>query len=127
MSLDNRTKESIEARYVFSHYGHLMTERERRAFRHLGGTIKATHGRSDEDAQHEARNFPNHLRKLLSDDPEVLALARGGFNSFVVNTGQRILNEHRKLIFLNYCSQCGGLARTPKARQCRFCGNDWHE
>lgn len=27
---------------------------------------------------------------------------------------------------LNKCSKCNELARTPRAKQCRFCGNDWH-
>lgn len=33
-----------EAKYVFDYYGHLMTEHERLAYRHLAGTVKATHG-----------------------------------------------------------------------------------
>ena len=65
-------------------------------------------------------------RQRLSDDPEVLLLARDGYDAFVLVTGQRILRDNRDRIVLNYCPRCGGLARTPKARQCRFCGKDWH-
>jgi hypothetical protein len=44
-----------EAVYVFQHYGHLMTLQERQAYRHLAGTIKATHGRDDVAAQEDAK------------------------------------------------------------------------
>ena len=115
-----------EARYVFNNYGRLMTPIEERAFSHLGGTLKATLGRSDRAAQEEVRAGSTHLRKFLSDDPEVLLLARDGYDAFVMQTGQRILKDHRSEIVLNCCPRCNGLARTPKARQCRFCGHDWH-
>jgi len=123
MSPDDEINGSIEASYVFRSYGHLMSERERVALRHIGATMKATLGRSDEIAQQEVKRSTNHLRKLLSDDPQVLDLARDGYDEFALRAGQRILNQHRSEILLNYCPQCGKLARTPKARQCRFCGH----
>jgi len=115
-----------EARYTFHNYGHLMTLKEQRAFRHLSGTMKATLGRSEPAAQEEVKAGLSHLRKLLSDDPEVLVLARDGYDAFVMQTGQRILKDHQAEIVLNYCPRCNALARTPRARQCRFCGHDWH-
>jgi hypothetical protein len=115
-----------KARYVFRHYGHLMSEQERLANRHLTGTMKATHGRSDVAAQTEATSSSRHLRELLSDKPEVLRLASEGFETFVARTAERIFNDHRDEIVLNCCPRCAALARTPSARQCRFCGYDWH-
>jgi hypothetical protein len=114
------------ARYVVIYYPHLMTKSERRARGHLITTIKATRGRSDLNAQAEARNDPD-FAPSLSNDPEVLSLAAGGMKAFREATAARILNEHRGEIFLNRCPECGGLARTPKAKQCRFCGYDWHD
>ena len=38
-----------------------------------------------------------------------------------------IMHDFRDKIFLNYCPNCGKLARTPNAKQCRFCCNDWHD
>jgi hypothetical protein len=115
-----------EAKHVFHNYGHLMTPKEKLAFSHLGGTMKATMGRGDPAAQDEVKAGSTHLRRLLSEDPEVLLLARDGYDAFVLRTGQRILLDDRDRIVLNYCPRCKGLARTPKARQCRFCGYDWH-
>ena len=116
-----------EAKYIFAYYGRLMTEHERWAYRHLAGTMKASR-RSDASAQAEAKDAPvERFRELLSDDPQILFLARDGFGPFVERTGQRILNEHRDQIVMNRCPRCGGVARTPQARQCRFCKYDWHD
>lgn len=115
-----------QAAYVFRYYGHLMNEQERMAYRHLTGTLKATHGRSDVAAQAEARSGPRHLREMLSNEETVLRLASDGYQAFIMRTAERIFNEHRSQIELNNCPQCGRLALTPKARQCRYCRHDWH-
>jgi hypothetical protein len=115
-----------KAFYVFRYYDHFMTRQEHLAHRHLVGTIKATHGRSDATAQLEARNGSHHLRELLSDDPDVLSLTTAGWEAFIMRTAERIFEQHRDAISLNYCCRCGVLARTPKSKQCRTCGNDWH-
>jgi hypothetical protein len=120
--------EPERARYVLRYYSHLMTSQEQLAQRHLMGTGKATHGRTDEAAQAEARASarPSVIRDLLSNDPEVLQLAKDGFDAFAVRTAKRILDEHSDQIVFNCCPRCGALAKTPKARQCRFCRHDWH-
>ncbi|MBW1296328.1 hypothetical protein [Aquimarina litoralis] len=41
------------------------------------------------------------------------------------NIAKRILKDNPSII--NNCSKCGQLARTPRARQCRHCGNKWFE
>lgn len=114
------------AHYVVSHYFSLLTPNERFAYRHLIATLKATHGRSDVQAQMEASQHKVHS-KLISDDPEVRSLASEGMEAFEQLTATRILQEHRSEIFLNYCPECGGLARTPKSRQCLVCLYDWHD
>ena len=118
--------DELLVRYVIQHhYSSLMNEAERRAYSHLGATMKATYGRSDVPAQEEARHHKLH-RRWISDDPQVLELARDGFQLFAERTAKRILAEHQDSVFLNRCPRCQKLARTPTARQCRFCGNDWH-
>jgi len=118
--------ENEKAQYVLRYYGHFMTAQECLAQRHLFGTAKATHGRTDAAAQSEVRNSSHHLSRLLSNDPEVLRLASGGIDAFAIRTAQRILDEHKNEIVFNNCPKCGALAKTPKARQCRFCRYDWH-
>jgi len=37
-----------------------------------------------------------------------------------------LLENYGDKIFWNLCPNCGELARTPKAKQCRHCNQDWH-
>ena len=111
-----------KAGYVVQYFSHLMTEQERRAHLHLAATLKAT-GRPYIPSQTEARGS----HPLMSNDPEVLSLLSEGGDAFIERTAQRILHEHPDKVAFNSCPQCGGLARTPRARQCRFCGFDWHD
>jgi hypothetical protein len=115
-----------KAQYVIRYYGQLMTTPERLAHRHLMGTAKATHGRTDAVAQREAENSSHPARELLSNDPGALQLASDGIDAFVARTAQRILDEHSNEVAFNYCPCCGALAKTPKARQCSVCRHDWH-
>ena len=119
--------DNAKASYVFRYYRHLFTAQERLAHEHLVDTAKAMHEQSEWAAQTEARTKPSHLHPHLYNDPEVLNLTRKGWSAFVEQTALRILDEHGFEIGFNYCCQCGGLARTPKARQCRFCRHDWHK
>lgn len=111
--------------YVMSYYPHLMNEPEKRAYKHLAGTLKSTMGGSDLAAQQESRN-DFQFSRWLTDDPAALQLASEGWQVFLERTAKRIFAEHEKDIYLNLCPRCGELTRTPTARQCRFCGNDWH-
>jgi hypothetical protein len=118
-----------KAWYVFNYFGlgHLMTKQERLAYRHLVGTAKAMRGRTDAGSQTVAKKTKNPvLREWVSRDPEVLRLASEGLDAFVERVAQRIIDEHRDKVAFNNCPKCGALTRTPKARQCRFCGFDWH-
>lgn len=37
-----------------------------------------------------------------------------------------IKDKFKEQIFWNFCPKCEKLARTPKAKQCRYCNYDWH-
>jgi len=122
--LSNRMTEEV-AKYIFANYGESMTTKESLAFRHLAGALKATHGKSDLEAQEVARRHRVYS-KLVSDDKEVLLLARDGYPAFVQTTSERIYRDNSDKIVLNRCAVCNGLARTPAARQCPHCQHDWH-
>lgn len=47
-------------------------------------------------------------------------------NAFRNKVRGRILKEHKGDVFINRCSQCNKIVRTPKAKQCFWCGYDWH-
>jgi hypothetical protein len=110
--------------YVLTFHCQYMTKREWLAQRHLIGTLKATR-RDDAAAQAEARN-DDVFKTFLSSDPDVLQLSSEGYDAFIERTASRILKDHGAALVFNRCPRCKGLARTPTARQCRFCGHDWH-
>jgi hypothetical protein len=51
------------------------------------------------------------------------ALAHGA-DAFRSAVADRILREHPEAIAR--CTQCSRVLRTPRSRQCRWCGHDWH-
>ena len=59
-------------------------------------------------------------------DDKINELVSLGKEALENKIAYRLLEEHSKEL-LNNCPKCGGLARTPFAKQCRHCGYDWHE
>jgi ribosomal protein L40E len=49
-----------------------------------------------------------------------------GFQTFKEQVAKRIYSEHKEQLKLNLCPKCYKIARTPQAKQCRFCFYDWH-
>jgi hypothetical protein len=116
------------AQYVFRWFRNLMTPLEKRAANHLYATMKAAPLKSHIEAQSEEEKTAGRYRFFtdpISDDADVLRLTEGGFEGFIERTSARILDESRHLISFNRCPKCGGLARTPTARQCRYCAHEW--
>jgi hypothetical protein len=62
----------------------------------------------------------------ISDEADVKKFIEGGFESFKELVAIRIYNQHQNELHLNLCPKCGKIARTPSAKQCRFCLHDWH-
>jgi hypothetical protein len=52
------------------------------------------------------------------------ALAEG-LQAFRMRVARRILAEHSDLQ-INRCPRCNCIVRTPDAKQCFWCGYDWH-
>ncbi|MBN1209666.1 MAG: hypothetical protein JXB05_32760 [Myxococcaceae bacterium] len=65
--------------------------------------------------------------RWATDDLEVQALLARGKQAFASTLEQRLLREHPGEVVINRCPKCGGVARTPRARQCRFCAHSWRE
>jgi predicted RNA-binding Zn-ribbon protein involved in translation (DUF1610 family) len=58
-------------------------------------------------------------------DEKTNQLASLGRAKLELTIAENLLRKYEKEI-LNYCPQCGRLATTPTAKQCRHCGHDWH-
>ena len=106
--------------YIFNNYQKLLTPDERAAHKAIIGAAKV-----------EAVEGPKAkeiMRKFWgSDDPKVKALMADGMEAFMERTSARIMSEHSSEVFLNYCSRCGTLAKTPRAKQCAKCFLSWHD
>ncbi|SEW52798.1 hypothetical protein [Chitinophaga arvensicola] len=63
----------------------------------------------------------------ISDHPRIHAMITDGAEALKDRIVNRIWDEHRDELCLNLCPVCNKIARTPAARQCRFCFHDWHE
>ena len=111
------------ARYIFVHFPNLLTTDEVKASKHAMYLEKLGYN----DPEHSSRARSYRKRGLLTDDPAVLDLLKDGFDAFELRVCERIMAECPEKVFLNNCPRCNRLARTPYARQCRYCGHDWHE
>ena len=64
-------------------------------------------------------------RLLGFTDPKVNEIVALGEETAIAIISGRVIKEHGESI-LNFCPKCDKLARTPKAKQCRYCKHDWH-
>lgn len=109
-------KETI--RYIRNYFSHLITADELLALKHSIFLDKS----SDNERMRELM-----LEKgWISTDPEITGLLKDGYDEFELRIVKRILAETPDKVYFNNCPKCRQLARTPYAKQCRFCGYSWH-
>ncbi len=108
------------ADYLWHNYSELFSNDERLAARTLSAEWKAEHTDSVQMRaalleKWSARGNTN-VDKLLADGPDV----------FRLRAAERVFAEHSPRIQVNRCSVCSRVVATPMARQCLWCGHDWH-
>jgi hypothetical protein len=103
------------ATYMWNHYWRLLRPIESKA----GRVVYA-------QATNDAAVRSILKRYGLADDPAVMAELAGGVEAFRRRVAHRILEEHAHEVFVNRCSRCERIVRTPMAQQCLWCGHDWH-
>jgi hypothetical protein len=105
--------------YIWHNYQGLMTDLERRAARALLTEAKA-------------REATGASAKLLRErwgresDPQIATMLQEGADAFRRRVRERILSETPEAAFINRCPACGRIVATPRAKQCLWCGHDWH-
>ena len=110
-----------KAEYIINNYSKLLSSEEKMALRHTHSVIKL-----GDAIDNPAVKYIYYRNGWITKDKSVLALLINGFDNFQIQTAKRILEQNAGKVFFNNCPQCGKLARTPLAKQCRFCGNNWH-
>src|SRR6185312_14006490 len=106
------------ATYIITYYSRFMTLTEAKALRHQRSTIKM----GDEGDGPRRRIYLK--TGWMTEDPEVLKYLKDGPDQFMINCAQRIAEDNPGGVFFNLCPVCHKLARTPFAKQCRWCGHD---
>ncbi|MBA4849407.1 hypothetical protein [Emticicia sp. BO119] len=110
------------ARYIINHFPNLLTTTEKMAIRHSNISFKLNFTIHDSSSQKVKVAYE---KGWLNTDSAVLDLLKDGYDTFELNVIQRIMTETPEKVYFNNCPECGRLARTPYARQCR-CGCQWH-
>ncbi|MFC0513986.1 hypothetical protein ACFFGT_07250 [Mucilaginibacter angelicae] len=109
-----------EVNYIISYFSNLIDRREAIALSHhfYSAEVKSAPDNSSK------RDWLIKKEKM-TDDPEILKLLDAGYEQLRLSAAENVLKNHPGKVFFNCCKICGKLARTPRAKQCRFCGHDW--
>ena len=87
--------------------------------------LKAVFARENAEHAETARLRDMIARRWVEEaDPAVVAALSMGADEFRHAVRDRVLRDHPKLV--NLCPKCKRVARTPRAKQCRWCFHDWH-
>jgi hypothetical protein len=114
---------SILPAYVLRRYGHLMTEREPEGMKALRIEEKAESLYPGDDPPASA--YRARWWRVL--DPQAAREACGlGAEAFRRRICARLLADHGDAVAIRRCPVCGRVVRSPRARQCFWCGHDWH-
>jgi len=112
-------------KYLIQHYSGLLSKEENQALNQVCLT------KEQEEKWRSPRDKDGIISSKIQDfygfdNPKVDQLVELGQEVLTTQITTRLLEEYPNDIFLNYCPKCNGLARTPKAKQCRYCYHDWH-
>jgi len=108
-------------KYIIDHYFHLLKDKEKLAWQHYSSNAKLEENKNSTTAE----TYQKY--RWLTEYKDILELLKDGYDNFEENTAKKILATHEDKIFFNRCPNCGLLARTPQAKQCRYCLHDWHD
>ncbi len=110
------------ADYIFNYCYEFYNDKERKAKDHHFGLVK----KMDQYPDNAPEQMLKAKRRFITSDSEALELLKDGYPNFIIKTAERIYRNHKSELKLNLCPKCHKIARTPKAKQCRFCEHDWH-
>jgi hypothetical protein len=104
--------------YIWDNYSSLLTDAEKLAAKTLRIQVKLPNAFGQSTTTEELVPHPS---------PEVAELLANGDTEFRRIAAARVLRENAGDLTINRCSMCNRIVRTPQARQCLWCGHDWHK
>lgn len=123
------TREYVEqselTRYIWHSFRQLLTRDEELADNAFAVEFKFG-GRADEPI--DRHRYPRLLseRRRYWKNTYVMEMLRLGYGRFQANVRERIVREKPDSFFVNRCPACQRIVASSKAKQCLWCGNDWH-
>ncbi len=113
--------DSTLIKYITEYCQYWMTQDERRALLWFRDQEYHKNHKTYSDPATMKMDFIYGL-----NDENVQKLIAMGENEFKKYLCERLIAQHQNEI-INNCPQCNKLARTPHAKQCRFCGHTWRD
>ena len=118
----NYDENTILTGYIWHHYAHLMTGFERKVGNEILKLQKAeAYSRGDLSKFEELKE-----RYGCNKDPDVTKALEVGHVVFQEQVRNRLSRNNADEINVNHCPECKRIVRTPKAKQCLWCGYSWH-
>ena len=111
-------EETELTRYVLQHHSGLLSRFEQQV-------EQAAYARENYAGAADEHGGWVMARYGRPGDPRIDDALAGGLQSFRRSACRRIVEENADLR-VNRCPRCLRVARTPLARQCFWCGHDWH-
>lgn len=118
-------KEEID--YLIDNYFHLLTPREAVCLKVLSGVHSSPMQTIVRRLNPKRHRAIIRIQSLLDvGRKRAREVVDAGEVNYRSALAQSIIRRHGSDIVWNRCPICSGLARTPRARQCRHCFHDWH-
>ena len=112
MNVDYDENDVLTA-YIWFNYSHLMTKAEQ--FGHKA----AAHDDAEWNATYRQYFGAETWSQMVQD-------YSNGRDAFRRRVSERVLHDHNHEIVVQRCPECQRIVRTPRAKQCLWCGHDWH-
>jgi hypothetical protein len=103
-------------RYIYGHFGNAyFSDLQRLAF--FAANV-------------EKKRLTSRFEKLQPGfrsvrDPEIAHELKDGRQEFMQRTANAALREYGDKMAIPRCAKCSAVLRTPRARQCVWCGHSW--
>lgn len=114
-------------KYLIEQCRQWMLPEEIRALRRIGLSEygeKTTREIAEKESGNTLADFK--MEKMFGfNDSKTNELVNLGREKMESTIAQRLLDRNGNSI-VNNCPKCNKLTRTPRAKQCRHCGHDWH-
>jgi hypothetical protein len=121
VTADSYNDEKELRAYIFKHFRHLMTPLGRRTVEYLSPIVRA----SDHWKIRRLYDFLEERDGHVSDE-ELIEAFKIAHAQRMDQAVDRLLTNGLDSLFINRCPKCDRIARTPEAKQCLWCGHNWH-